>query len=123
MSERRGTRLAPETQGTRGSDVAQILRPFRERIDTTDNELALLLVDRFRICCEVARVKQAEGIAMMQPDRIAAVCASYAERGRALGVSPALMRQLAELIIGEACRLEAEILDEPASVVLSHPVD
>jgi 4-amino-4-deoxychorismate mutase len=60
---------------------------------------------------------------MAQLGRIAAVCASYAERGRALGVSPALMRQLAELIIGEACRLEAEILDEPASVVLSHPVD
>jgi chorismate mutase len=113
MSNRGEMSLPPESNGLNGPHIAEILRPFRERIENIDHELAVLLADRFRTCCEVARIKHTEGISMMQPDRIAAVCASYAERGRALGVSPEFMLQLAGLIIGEACRLEGEIIDEP----------
>ncbi|GLZ31505.1 hypothetical protein Lesp02_36930 [Lentzea sp. NBRC 105346] len=88
----------------------EILRPFRERIEVLDGRLAELIADRLKVCSEVARVKKAEGIPMMQPDRVAAVRAAYAERGRALGVSPDFMSELARLLIDEACRLEDEII-------------
>ncbi|TWP48861.1 chorismate mutase [Lentzea tibetensis] len=88
----------------------EILRPFRERIEVLDGQLAALIADRLRVCGEVAAVKKAEGIPMMQPDRVRAVCRAYAERGRALGVSPDFMAELATLLINEACRLEDEII-------------
>jgi chorismate mutase len=58
-------------------------------------------------------VKKAEGIPMMQPERVATVRSAYAERGRELGVSPDFMTRFAVLLIDEACRLENEIIDEP----------
>lgn len=88
----------------------EILRPFRERIELLDGQLATLIADRLRVCSEVAAVKKAEGIPMMQPDRVRAVCAAYAERGKELGVSPDFMAELATLLINEACRLEDEII-------------
>ncbi|PRY45182.1 chorismate mutase [Umezawaea tangerina] len=91
----------------------EILRSFRERIESLDEQLAVLIADRLAVCSEVALVKKAEGIPMMQPDRVAAVRAAYADRGRALGVSPEFMSELASLLISEACRLEDEIIDGP----------
>lgn len=89
----------------------EILRPFRERIESLDEQIAALIADRLEVCSEVARVKRSEGIPMMQPDRVAAVRSAYAERGRALGVSPVFMSELASLLISEACRVEDEIID------------
>lgn len=117
MSDRsKRSRQPARSDGLQNSHPTETLRPLRERIDNIDHELAVLLAERFRMCCEVARVKQTEGISMMQPDRVTAVFASYAERGRALGVSPEFMVQVAGLIIEEACRLESEIIDEQVHV-------
>jgi 4-amino-4-deoxychorismate mutase len=91
----------------------EILRPFRERIEHLDEQLAALIAERLEVCSEVALVKKAEGIPMMQPDRVLAVRSAYAERGRALGVSPDFMSRLAALLIEEACRLEDRIIDGP----------
>jgi len=90
----------------------EILQPFRERIENLDTELAALVADRLRLCSEVARVKKAEGIPMMQPERVAAVRRAYADRGRRLGISPEFMSRLADLLIDEACRMEDEIIDD-----------
>lgn len=78
-----------------------------------DEQIAVLIAARMAVCSEVAFVKKAEGIPMMQPDRVAAVRAAYAERGRALGVSPEFMSELALLLISEMCRLEDAIIDGP----------
>ncbi|MFD4636541.1 chorismate mutase [Lentzea sp. NPDC058436] len=92
------------------------LRPFRSRIEELDEALAGIVAERLRVCAEVAAVKKNEGIPMMQPQRVAAVCDAYARRGRESGVSESFMRDMAMLIIGEACRLEDEIIDEKTSV-------
>lgn len=91
----------------------EILRPFRERIEHLDEQLAVLIAERLKVCSEVALVKKARGIPMMQPDRVRAVSSAYAERGRTLGVSPEFMSRLALLLIDEACQLEDRIIDGP----------
>ncbi|MFJ8568131.1 chorismate mutase [Streptomyces sp. NPDC093514] len=92
-----------------------LLQPFRERLEALDQQLAELVAARMAICCEVAEVKRANGIPMMQPNRVAAVREAYAARGERLDLSPDFMRSLATLLIDEACRLEDEIIDAPAA--------
>ncbi|MFD9258176.1 chorismate mutase, partial [Streptomyces sp. NPDC059538] len=48
-----------------------LLQPFRERLEALDQQLAELVAARLAICCEVAEVKRANGIPMMQPNRVA----------------------------------------------------
>ncbi|MEU9163357.1 chorismate mutase [Streptomyces sp. NPDC048424] len=92
-----------------------VLRPFRERLEALDGQLAELVAARLAICCEVAEVKRANGIPMMQPQRVTTVREAYAARGERLNLSPEFMRSLATLLIDEACRLEDEIIDAPAA--------
>ncbi|MFD9007515.1 chorismate mutase, partial [Streptomyces sp. NPDC059552] len=47
-----------------------LLQPFRERLEALDQQLAELVAARLAICCEVAEVKRANGIPMMQPNRV-----------------------------------------------------
>jgi len=90
------------------------LTTLREQIDTIDEQLADLIADRLARCSEVARVKAVEGLPMMQPARVTAVCDAWSERGRARGIDPGLLRQMARMIIDEACRLELDIMDVAA---------
>jgi 4-amino-4-deoxychorismate mutase len=88
-----------------------VLQPFRDRIQQLDQVLAETVARRLTICREVAEVKLAHGIPVMQPDRVQEVVETYAAHGRELGVAEDLMRALAQLLIGEACRLEDAIID------------
>ncbi|MGP3953560.1 chorismate mutase [Streptomyces sp. 7N604] len=88
-----------------------VLRPYRERLEALDQQLAELVAARLAICCEVAEVKRANGIPMMQPQRVHTVREAYAARGGRLNLSADFMRSLATLLIDEACRLEDEIID------------
>lgn len=90
-----------------------ILKPYRERLEVLDRQLAEVVAARLTICREVAEVKRDNGIPMMQPDRVRTVREAYAERGKGLGLDPEFMRSLASLLIDEACRLEDEIIDSP----------
>lgn len=87
------------------------LKPFRAQLDRLDSELAELIRTRLNICMRVAEVKKANGIAMMQPERVRHVQESYAARGRQLGLDPGFMRSLASLLVDEACRVEQAIID------------
>ncbi|WP_440901073.1 chorismate mutase [Actinosynnema sp.] len=91
--------------------MAEVLGPFRERINQLDEQLAEVVAARLRVCAEVAAVKKTKGIPMMQPDRGDAVREAYAARGSRMGISPEFMRQLAAMIVAEACRVEDEIID------------
>lgn len=87
------------------------LKPFRQRLDGIDAEIARLLGERFEICREVARFKQAEGIPMMQPERVAEVRARYLARGAEADLPADFTADLFDLLIGATCKLEDELMD------------
>ena len=87
------------------------LDEFRHQIDDLDRQLVDLVGRRYEICRQVAELKRTQGIPMMQSGRVEQVKARVAELGARRGVNPDLLRQLYALIIGEACRLEDEIID------------
>jgi chorismate mutase-like protein len=87
------------------------LEGFRRRLDPLDEEIARLLGERFEICREVARYKAAEGIPMMQPERVAEVRARYLARGAEAGLPADFTAELFELLIGSTCKLEDELME------------
>lgn len=87
------------------------LEGFRRRLDPLDDEIARLLGERFEICREVAHYKSAEGIPMMQPDRVAEVRERYLARGAEAGLPAEFTAELFELLIGATCKLEDELME------------
>ncbi len=87
------------------------LEPFRIKINELDNQITLLLAQRFQVCADVAIYKSAHGIPMMQPDRVEAVKKRCAEMGVANGLRARFVSDLYGRIIQEACDLEDEIID------------
>jgi chorismate mutase len=92
------------------------LEPFRQRLDGIDEEIARLLGERFEICREVARYKEAEGIPMMQPERVAEVRARYLARGAEAELPAEFTAELFDLLIGATCKLEDELMGAPETV-------
>lgn len=88
------------------------LTPFRDRLNVLDEQLIDILAERFGICREVAKYKKLHGVAMMQPARVEEVKNRNAAMGEKKGVDPRFVKDLYTLIIGEACRLEDDIIDE-----------
>nr|WP_202877281.1 chorismate mutase [Brevibacillus laterosporus] len=86
------------------------LEQFRVEINQLDAKLVELLGQRFSVCLEVAQFKKEQQIPMMQPDRIEIVKQSCRELGQQHGVNGDFIDSLYTLIIGEACRLETEII-------------
>jgi chorismate mutase len=91
------------------------LGPFRRRLDFLDGEIARLLGERFDVCREVARHKREHDIPMMQPERVIEVRERYLERGAEANLPHDFTAALFELLIGATCRLEDELMAEPAS--------
>ena len=87
------------------------LSNFRAALDRIDAQLIELLGQRFDICRKVANYKRKHKVPMMQPDRVKAVLERNAELGKRHSVNPKFVQDLYTLIIGEACRLEDEIID------------
>ena len=86
------------------------LTDFRKSLDQIDARLIELLAQRFEVCREVAKYKKLNKVPMMQPDRVKAVQERCAELAKSHSVSPDFAREMYALIIGEACRLEDEII-------------
>jgi chorismate mutase-like protein len=86
------------------------LEPFRRRLDEIDDEIASLLGERFQICREIARYKQAHAIPMMQPGRVAEVRARYLGRGAEDELPDDFTAALFELLIDATCRMEDELI-------------
>jgi chorismate mutase-like protein len=86
------------------------LEPFRRRLDEIDEEIASLLGERFQICREIARYKQAHAIPMMQPGRVAEVRARYLGRGADVELPADFTAALFELLIDATCRMEDELI-------------
>jgi methylmalonyl-CoA epimerase len=86
------------------------LAPFRERIDAIDERLLAAVGERIALCREVAEHKRANGIPMMQPDRVSAVEQRWVQLGAQAGVSEAFARTLCQAVVDEGCRVEDEII-------------
>ncbi len=104
---------ARETDTARGG-TASGLEPFRRRLDLLDGEIARLLGERFDICREVAEHKREHDIPMMQPQRVVEVRERYLARGAEVNLPPEFTAALFELLIGASCKLEDELIGEPA---------
>ena len=91
------------------------LEPFRARLDQLDEQIARLLGERFEVCREVAHHKRERDIPMMQPDRVKQVRARYLERGAEVNLPPDFTAALFELLIGATCKLEDELMAQPAA--------
>jgi len=90
------------------------LEPFRHRLDRLDDEIARLLGERFEVCREIAFYKRAEGIPMMQPDRVAAVRARYLARGAEVDLPADFVADLFDLLIAATCKEEDELMEGAA---------
>lgn len=60
--------------------AAEVLKPFRERIDALDNQIVDLLVQRYDIVREVAKVKGEHNIPTVAEDRIKEVINHVGDR-------------------------------------------
>lgn len=96
------------------STQTSTLAAFRERIDRVDARLLSALAERIAICREVAEHKRAQGIPMMQPERVAAVEARWAELASERGLDAGFARATARAVIAEGCRVEDAIIDGEA---------
>lgn len=87
------------------------LSNFRSALDRIDAQLIELLGQRFDVCRKVANYKRLYDVPMMQPGRVQEVLNRNAELAESHSVNPEFVRELYTLVIGEACRLEDEIID------------
>lgn len=102
---------AGEDEGTSG------LKPFRQRLDELDDQIARLLGERFEVCRSVARHKREHGIPMMQPNRVVEVRSRYLARGAEVSLPSDFTEALFELLIAATCRMEDDLMD------ISSPLD
>lgn len=61
------------------------LKEARNQIDALDAQLTQLLVQRFDICCQVARIKAKENLPVLHPAREDEVAARAAQAGQPYG--------------------------------------
>ncbi len=101
------------------STQASTLAAFRERIDRVDEQLLSALAERTAICREVAEHKREQGIPMMQPDRVAAVEARWAELAGERGLDQDFARSLARAVVAENCRVEGTMMSADESATTS----
>jgi methylmalonyl-CoA epimerase len=95
-----------------GTDQTDALATLRKRIDRVDEQLMSALAERTAICREVAELKAAQGIPMMQPDRVAAVEARWAQLAAERALDEDFARALARAVVAESCRVEGVMLSE-----------
>ena len=83
----------------------------RRRIDGLDQQLIQLLQARFACCLAVGELKRRYDRPVMQPSRVREVTDRAALAGAAHGMSPDFARQVWQLIIDEACRMEHDVME------------
>ena len=92
------------------------MEPYRRRLDGLDDKIARLLGERFEVCREIARFKLAEGIPMMQPQRVAEVRERYLARGAEANLPAEFCADLFDLLIAATCKEEDELMTVLAAV-------
>lgn len=88
----------------------ELLKPYREKIDTLDDAIVDLLAERMNVVREVAALKAEHGIPAILEDRIEAVRERCARHGAEKGLDEEFIRRLYTLLITHACDIEEEII-------------
>lgn len=78
------------------------LRSLRDRIAAADEALVDLLADRLALARAIGEVKRELGLPVLDPAREAEVVRRAAERARARGVDPELVRDVVWRIMAQA---------------------
>jgi chorismate mutase-like protein len=91
-----------------GSGALDMLRAELDRIDA---ELLAALGTRVALCRRIAGYKREHGVPMMQPHRIDVVQQRAARFAAENDLEPMFVARLYDLIIGETCRIEDQIID------------
>ena len=89
------------------------LEALRAEIAEIDAEIASLIDRRIRAAEEVARVKMAEGLPIVNEKAEARVYERYAESARRYGIRESTMESVARLLISEAVYREEIIARRP----------
>lgn len=93
----------------------EALEPLRGRLDRIDERLLETLRARMECCIEIAHVKRAHQVPMMQNHRVGLVHDRAARFGEQHGIDRDFLRRLYEVIIAESCRVEDEIIGNEAA--------
>lgn len=89
--------------------IAQILKPYRARIDALDDQIVDLMIERTGIIREVGDLKFREGIEPVLADRVEQVRERAAARAGQNGMDEDIVRKIYALLIEYSCNLEEEI--------------
>ena len=89
--------------------IAQILKPYRARIDALDDRIVDLMAERTAIIREVGVLKFNEGIEPVLQDRVEQVRERAAKRAGEKGMDEDFVRELYTLLIDYSCDLEEQI--------------
>lgn len=86
------------------------LKPFRQQLDTIDDELLNLLAKRFGIASQIGDYKFLQNLAILQPDRYKSIADDMVAKGAALGISEKCIRTIFETIHAESIRHQIKTL-------------
>ena len=86
--------------------TVEALEELRHKLGAIDDALLDQLRQRLECCVEIARVKKANGVPMMQPHRIGVAQERAARYGQEHGINGDFLRELYDVIIEETCRVE-----------------
>ncbi|CAI2796053.1 Chorismate mutase (EC [Pseudomonas [fluorescens] SBW25] len=87
-----------------------ILQPQRDQLDRINNHLVDLLGERMSVCMDIAELKAAHDIPMMQPQRIVQVLDQLKDKSSTVGLRPDYVQSVFKLIIEETCIQEEQLI-------------
>lgn len=97
------------------TEIAQILGPWRKRIDAMDREIVALLAERMRLIHEVGALKAREDIPAILPDRVKEVVGNAVACAQKEGLDPVLAEELYTILVDYSCRMEDAIKQDMAA--------
>ena len=94
--------------GSSAATYAPRAEELRRRIDAADHDLLDALAARMRTVAEIGAHKKSHGVTIHQPERWAEIFASRTAWASALGLPPAFVQELYELIHLESIRTQTD---------------
>ena len=91
---------------TRSVDAVAELEQLRSKLGAIDESLLDQLRERLECCVQIAEVKKANGVPMIQPHRIGVAQERANRYAKEHGINEEFLRKLYDVIIEETCRLE-----------------
>ena len=94
----------------KGNALPDEMQLLRHEIDTIDEELLQLLLQRNSVSLKIAEIKRANNLSVLQLDRWERLLQSHLAQAEAMGLSAEYVRRIFEEIHAESVRLQNEAL-------------